>query len=92
LRANSNFSVINKLVIFDSVINLILMFLLVKTYKLYGFYVAVILLAAFNCLFMHFFARYKISLKFDLKKDIYIDKVWTSIVNVRIFRNNICKY
>ena len=68
LRANSNFSVINRLVIFDSVINLILMFLLVKTYKLYGLYVAVILLAAFNCLFMHFFARYKINLKFDLKK------------------------
>jgi O-antigen/teichoic acid export membrane protein len=68
LRANSNFFVINRLVIFDSIINLILVFLLVKTFKLYGLYVTVILLAALNCLFMHFLAGYRIVLKFDLKK------------------------
>ena len=68
LRANSNFYVINRAVIFDAIVNLILILLLVKNFKIYGLYVTVILMAVFNISFMHYFAKYKIL--FALKKDV----------------------
>lgn len=68
LRAQSNFSVINRSVIFDSVVNLVLIFLLVKKFQLNGLYVTVILMAVLNTLFIHRLARYRIAFIFTLKK------------------------
>lgn len=68
LRANSRFSVVSLLVIFDAVVNLTLVLTLVRIFKIYGLYVTVILMALLNTLFMHVLARYRIELRFDIKK------------------------
>ena len=62
LRAYKNFSVLTRSLLFDSVTTLLLVFLLVRQFKIYGFYVAVSLMAVLNVLFVHRLARYRINL------------------------------
>lgn len=68
LRANSNFSVISVSVVFDAVVNLALIFLLVRNFKLYGLYAAAMLMAVLNTFFVHILARYRIQFVFHLKR------------------------
>ncbi len=68
LRANSNFSVISVSVVFDAIINLALIFLLVRNFKLYGLYAAAMLMTVLNTFFVHILARYRIQFVFHLKR------------------------
>lgn len=68
LRAYKNITLLSRSIIFDSIVNLILIFLLVRQFKLYGFYVTISVLAVLNTLFVHFSARYDISFKFSFKR------------------------
>ncbi|MFA5008037.1 MAG: polysaccharide biosynthesis C-terminal domain-containing protein [Candidatus Omnitrophota bacterium] len=74
LRAHSNFSVINRSVVFDSIVNLILILLLVRNFKMNGLYVTVILMAVLNTLFVHRLARYQISFILKLKSVVGLIK------------------
>lgn len=68
LRARQNFSILSKSIIFDAVANLVLVLLLVSSFKIYGLYVASLLLGVLNIFFMHILARYKFGFSFNLKK------------------------
>ncbi|MBN1405549.1 MAG: oligosaccharide flippase family protein [Candidatus Omnitrophica bacterium] len=68
LRAYGNFNVLSKALIFDGVLNLIFVFLLVKQFKLYGFYFALPVIQILNTMFVHWQTKYKVELKFDFKR------------------------
>ncbi|MDD4182240.1 MAG: polysaccharide biosynthesis C-terminal domain-containing protein [Candidatus Omnitrophica bacterium] len=70
LRAHSNFTVINKSVVFDSLVNLIFIFLLVKNFKMQGLYLTVTILACLNILFIHFLARHRVSFTLKLNGEM----------------------
>ncbi|MFA5337297.1 MAG: oligosaccharide flippase family protein [Candidatus Omnitrophota bacterium] len=70
LRANNDFSTISKSVLFDAVINLILILLLVNNFKIYGLYIAVALMPLINTLFIDRLAKYKIKLVFNPKQTL----------------------
>lgn len=65
LRARNNFNALSKAIIFDAVINLAMVFLLVRGYKIYGLYLAIIVISVLNIIFMHRLVRYKISLNLN---------------------------
>jgi len=67
LRARANFKVISKGIIFDAILNLIFVVTLVKTYRLYGLYIAVCILVILNTLFLHFLSRYRIRFSLQLR-------------------------
>jgi len=75
LRAKHNFSVLSKSIIFEAVINLILILLLVSKFKIYGLYIVLILVALLNMVFMHLLARYKFSFNLNLKRIAELIKV-----------------
>ncbi len=66
LRARKNFAVLSSAIVFDAAINLCLIMLLVKNFKIYGLYAAVVILSILNTMFIHTFVRYKINLGFRL--------------------------
>ena len=68
LRANSNFSVISVSVVFDAIVNLALILLLVRNFKLYGLYVAAMLMTVLNTFFVHSLAKYRIQFTFHIKR------------------------
>lgn len=68
LKAYKNFSLLSKSIVFDAIANLILIFLLVSQFKLYGLYITISVLAVLNTLFVHMSAKYNISFKFSLKR------------------------
>lgn len=61
LRARNNFNALSKSIIFDAAINLILVLLLVRNYKIYGLYLAIMVISVLNIIFMHMLVRYKIN-------------------------------
>ncbi len=67
LRTKMNFTVLSKSIIFDAVVNLCLILLLVKNYKIYGLYLSVILLSVLNTLYIHSQAKYRIRLTFKFQ-------------------------
>jgi O-antigen/teichoic acid export membrane protein len=67
LRGRKNFSVLSKSIIFDAIINIILVFSLVKNFKLYGLYITMIILSIMNTFFIHLLVRYRINLTFKFK-------------------------
>ncbi len=68
LRAYKNITVLAKSIIFDAVVNLLLVFLLVRQFKIYGLYVAISILAALNTLFVHISTKYNINFNFNFKR------------------------
>ncbi len=67
LRAKKEFSILSKAIVFDAVLNLILVFLLVRKLNIYGLYATVIILCICNTIFIHKYAKYRIDLKFKFK-------------------------
>ncbi len=67
LRAKGNFSVISKGIIFDAIMNLILVVTLVRGFSLYGLFFVICILAVLNTLFLYFLSRYTIKFRFQLK-------------------------
>ncbi len=68
LRAYGNFNVLSRALIFDAVMNLIFVFLLVKRFKIYGFYFSLPVIQILNTLFVHLQTRYKVELKFNFPR------------------------
>lgn len=68
LRAYKSFSVLAKSLLFDAVLNLALVLLLVRHFKIYGLYIMIALVAVLNTLFVHRLARYKIEFNFRFKR------------------------
>ena len=54
--------------LFDAVVNLILVFLLVGRFKIYGVYIAISVLAVLNTFFVHQIAKYKIKFNICFKR------------------------
>ncbi len=67
LRARKNFSVLSLSIIFDAVVNLCLVILLVKNFRIYGLYAALIILTVLNVIFVHLFVRYRLCFNFKFK-------------------------
>lgn len=86
LRAKQRFSVLSKVLIFDSIINLVLIILLVKQFKLYGLYVTIMCVAIFNTIFMHSIARYKVNFALDLGKIKKMMKIGLPITGMAILQ------
>ncbi|MEI8349181.1 MAG: oligosaccharide flippase family protein [Candidatus Omnitrophota bacterium] len=68
LRAYRNFSVLTKSLLFDAIVNLILVVLLVKFFKIYGLYITISILAVLNTLFVGRLSGYKLNFKFVFKR------------------------
>ena len=68
LRANKDFKVLTKSMLFDSIVNLVLVLLLVRQFKIYGLYVSVSILAVLNTIYVHHKARYEINFRFDFSR------------------------
>ncbi|MGB2630609.1 MAG: oligosaccharide flippase family protein, partial [Candidatus Omnitrophota bacterium] len=68
LRTKHNFSVLSKSIIFESAVNLILILLLVRNFKIYGLYIAIVLTALLNILFMRVLARYRIRFNLNMRR------------------------
>ncbi|MDP2923631.1 MAG: polysaccharide biosynthesis C-terminal domain-containing protein [Candidatus Omnitrophota bacterium] len=64
LRANKDFTVLSKSIVFDAIANLSLIILIVSKFKLYGFYVVAILMPILNVFFIRRYVTY--GLKFSL--------------------------
>jgi|GEM_PF-1371219 len=67
LRAKRRFSVLSKTIIFDALINLILIFTLVRFFSIYGLYATVIIVTAVNIIYMHLLAKYTVRFNFNVK-------------------------
>lgn len=67
LRAKGNFSVLSKGIIFDAIMNLILVVTLVRSFRLYGLFVVVCILAILNTLFLKYLSKYTLRFKFQLE-------------------------
>jgi len=67
LRANRNFGVLSKDIVFDAVLNLFLMILIVSKFRLYGFYLVLILTPILNVIFIRRYVTYDLRFSFDLK-------------------------
>ena len=68
LRANKDFKILTQSMLFDSIVNLILVFLLVKQFKIYGLYCLVSVLAVLNTIYVHKKARYEINFRLDFSR------------------------
>jgi O-antigen/teichoic acid export membrane protein len=68
LRAYRNFSVLTKSLLFDAVVNLLLVLLLVSKFKIYGLYVTICFLAVLNTLFVSKLSGYKMEFNFVFKR------------------------
>ncbi len=67
LRAKGNFSVISKGIIFDAIMNLILVVTLVRNFSLFCLFIVICILEVLNTLFLYFLSKYTIRFKFQLK-------------------------
>ncbi len=67
LRANKNFTVLSKSIIFDAIVNLSLIILVVSKFKLYGFYFVIILMPILNTLFIRHYVKYELVFKLNFK-------------------------
>jgi O-antigen/teichoic acid export membrane protein len=71
LRAKHNFSVLSKALIFEALINLILIVLLVREYKIFGMYMAIMVVSVLNCLYMRYLSGYRMRIR--IKKEVLVD-------------------
>lgn len=74
-RAYRNFSILTKSLLFDAAVNLVLTFLLVSKFKIYGLYIAIIILAILNSLFVRRLSGYRLKLNFVLKRFAELIKI-----------------
>ena len=65
LRAKRDFSTLSGAIIFDAVMNVVLVFVFVKHFRIYGVYAMIMVAVLANILFIHFFARYTFKFKFN---------------------------
>lgn len=74
LRAHKKFILLGKSYIFDSIVHLLLILLLVSKFKLYGMYVASVLLVIFNICYIQSNAKFKLRFKllWDKIKDYLV--------------------
>ncbi|MFA6281675.1 MAG: oligosaccharide flippase family protein [Candidatus Omnitrophota bacterium] len=68
IRAYKNITVLSRSMIFDAIVNLVLMFLIVKQFRLYGLYITISILAVLNTLFIYLSTKYDLSFKFSFKR------------------------
>ncbi|MDP8259075.1 MAG: oligosaccharide flippase family protein [Candidatus Aadella gelida] len=68
LRANKDFTVLSKSIIFDAIVNLTLVLVLIKNFHLKGLFLTVVLMPILNVLFIRRLVNYDIKYKFDLRK------------------------
>ncbi len=68
LRAYRNFSILTKSLLFDAIVNLILVLLLVSEFKIYGLYITISILAILNTLFVSRLSGYKLEFKFAFRR------------------------
>ena len=73
LRANKDFTVLSKSIVFDAVVNLALTVVIVRAYALYGLFAAVIIMPILNVLFIRRFVDY------DIKFRVNFTKLWVYI-------------
>lgn len=66
LRSNKDFTVLSKSIVFDSVMDLLLILLLVYKFGLYGLYATAIILPILNILYIRRQINYKLKFSFDL--------------------------
>lgn len=64
LRAYKNFNLLSASIIFDSFVNICLILLVVKNFKLYGLYAVAFILPLLNLLFIRLRANYQLKLDF----------------------------
>lgn len=67
LRANKDFTILSKAVIFEAIANLSLILLIVSRFKLYGFYFVAIIMPVLNVLFIRRYITYELKFSFDLR-------------------------
>ncbi len=75
LRTRHNFSVLSKSIIFEAVINLVLVILLVRNFKIYGLYAALILVTLLNTVFIHALAKYNFVFRLKFRRILSLVKV-----------------
>lgn len=68
LRANKDFTVLSKSIIFDAIVNLVLVLVLVKNFHLKGLFFTILIMPILNILFIRRFVTYDIKYKFNLRK------------------------
>ncbi|MCK4852467.1 MAG: oligosaccharide flippase family protein [Candidatus Omnitrophica bacterium] len=67
LRANKDFGVLGRSVIFDAVVNFAMVLLLVRSFGLAGLFATVILMPVINVLFIRRFVDYDVKYRFNMK-------------------------
>jgi len=68
LRANKDFAVLSRSIIFDAVVNLALVFFIVRRFGLKGLFAVVLIMPVLNVLFIRRFVDYDLKYSFDLNK------------------------
>lgn len=67
LRANKEFIVLSKSIIFDAVLGVLLVFLLIYKFRLYGLYATVIITPVLNVYFIRRYISYNLRYRFDFE-------------------------
>jgi O-antigen/teichoic acid export membrane protein len=68
LRANKDFSVLSKSIIFDAFVNLILVMIVVGKFGLYGLYAVLIIMPILNVVYIRHYVSYNLKYMFKLDK------------------------
>lgn len=68
LRANKDFTVLSKSILFDAALSLLFIFLVVMRFRLYGLFFVVIITPVLNVLFIRRYVDYNIRYRFKLDK------------------------
>jgi O-antigen/teichoic acid export membrane protein len=74
LRAHRNFNILRKSIIFDALVNLTLILLIVSKFRLYGFFVIVIVMPILNIFFIRRYVTYNLKFSFNFKGIVYYIK------------------
>jgi len=82
LRATKKFTTLSCAVIFDSILQVILVFLLVKNFRLQGMYLTVILSSFLNILYIHWQARIKVTFSINFQRVYSLIKLGLPLVAI----------
>jgi len=87
LRANKNFGILSRSVIFDALVDLCLVLIFVTKLKLYGLYIIVIVLPILNTLYISYYVKFKLRLTFRMPNIISYIKFGLPLFLVSILKN-----
>jgi O-antigen/teichoic acid export membrane protein len=73
LRANKDFTVLSKSILFDSALNLLFVFLIVMKFRLYGLFAVIIIMPVLNIFFIRRYVDY------DIRYKLRFDKLFSYI-------------